>query len=207
MKRHARVGIVISAALFGVGLAGCTPDQDTRNIVEVYSINDNLPLLSDVYNNGKNATSTTDDFIPTDVVEVTFISRAHDPTSNIVPGGPFGTVTITSYDVIYGAAGGTGADLDGDGTIDLANFTANLNAVVPTGGSATSAVLLVSGASKSVPPIACLGPAGGGCSTTTNEFAVNVTVVFHGTEETSGADITFQTGILVRIAQYSDTAT
>jgi len=139
MKRHARFGFVLSAVVLGVGLSGCTPDQNTRNIVEVFSINDNLPLLSDVYNNGKNLTSASDDFIPSDVVEVTFISRAHDNTTSITPGGPFGTVTITSYDVIYGAAGGSGADLDGDGTIDLANYTANINAVVPTGGSATAA--------------------------------------------------------------------
>jgi hypothetical protein len=202
MKRHARFGIVLGTLLLGA--AGCTPDQNTRNIVEVFSINDNLPLLSDVYNNGKNLTSITDDFIPSDIVEVTFISRPHDTISDP---GPFGTVTITSYDVIYGAAGGTGADLDGDGTIDLTNFTANINAVVPTGGSSTAAVLIVSGAAKSVPPISCLGPAGGGCTTTSNEFSVNVTVVFHGKEETSDADITFQTGLLVRIAQYADATT
>ncbi len=205
MKRHARFGFVIGAVLSGVGLAGCTPEQDARNIVEVYSINDNLPLLSDVYNYGTKPTDSSDDFLPTDIVEVTFISRNHDSISDPSPGDPFGTVTITSYDVIYGASNGTGADLDGDGTVDLANFTGNMNAVVPTNGSATSAVLIVSGAAKGVPPISCLGPAGGGCTTTTNEFSTNVTVVFHGTEETSGADITFQTGMLVRIANYTDT--
>src|SRR5262245_43033546 len=186
MKRHARFGIVICAVLLGAGLAGCTPDQDARNIVEVYSVNDNLPLLSDVYNYGSKPTDPTDDFIPSDIVEVTFISRNHDSISDPRPGDPFGTVTITSYDVIYGPANGTGADLDGDGSVDLANFTGNMNAVVPTNGSAAAAILVVSGAAKSVPPIACLGPAGG-CTTTTNEFAVNVIIVFHGTEETSDA--------------------
>ena len=204
MKRHARFGIILGTALLAAGLAGCTPDQDARNIVEVFSINDNLPLLSDVYNYGSKPTDSTDDFIPSDIIEVTFISRPHDDDSNITPGGPFGTVTITSYDVIYGPSNGTGADLDGDGSVDLANFTANMNAVVPTGGSAAAAILIVSGAAKSVPPIACLGPAGGGCTTNTNEFAVNVLVVFHGTEETSEADITFQTGMLVRLANYAD---
>jgi|GEM_PF-973381 len=207
MKRHARFGVILSAVLLGAGLAGCTPDQNARNIVEVYSINENLPLLSDVYNFGKNTTSATDDFIPSDIVEVTFISRPHDGINNIRPGDPFGTVTITSYEVIYGPTNGTGADLDGDGTVDLANFTAYMNAVVPTDGSASSAVLIVSGAAKSIPPIACLGPAGGGCTTVTNEFTVNVTIVFHGVEETSEADITFQTGMLVRIGQYTDVTT
>ena len=201
MKRHARFGIVLGTVLLGA--AGCTPDQNTRNIVEVYSINDNLPLLSDVYNYGKNLTDSVDDFIPSDVVEVTFFCRPHDPTSVIEPGGPFGTVTMKTYDVIYGASNGTGADLDGDGVNDIDNFTANFNAVVPTGGSAVAAVLAVSGAAKSVPPISCLGPIGG-CVPSTNEYAVNVTVVFHGVEETSGADITCQTGLLVRIADYAD---
>ena len=203
MKRHVRFGMVLCAVLLGAGLAGCTPDQDTRNIVEVFSINDNLPLLSDVYNYGKNLTDPMDDFIPSDIVEVTFTCRPHDNSSTVEPGGPFGSVTMKSYDVIYGAAGGTGADLDGDSINDISNFSANINAVVPTGGAAAAAVLLVSGAAKSVPPISCLGPAGS-CTTTTNEFAVNVTVIFHGVEETSGADITCQTGLLVRIADYAD---
>jgi hypothetical protein len=207
MKRHSRFGIILPAVLLGAGLAGCTPDQNARNIVEVYSINENVPLLSDVYNSGKNLTDPMDDFIPTDIVEVTFFSRPHDNTNDIQPGDPFGTVTMTSYDVIYGPANGTGADLDGDGTVDLANFTANMNAVVPINGSATAAVLIVSGAAKSVPPISCLGPAGGGCLTTTNEFAVNVTVVFHGVEETSEADITVTSGLIVRIADYADAKT
>ena len=206
MKRHSRSWIILLTIPIGVGLVGCTPQQDNRNIVAVYSLNNNLPLLSDVYNNGKNLQSTSDDFIPSDIVEVTFISRPHDGIIGTEPGGPFGTVTITTYDVAYGDPKGTGADLDGDGTIDLANFSGPMNAVIPTGGSASSAVLLVSGAAKSIPPISCLSPIGA-CSTTTNEFAVNITLTFHGVEETSGADITVTAGILVRIAQYADVTT
>ena len=205
MKPDRRFRVLVPALLLST-LAGtsCTEEQDTRNIVQVYSLNENLPLLSDVYNNGKNITSTSDDFIPTDIVEVTFISRVHDDVLETEPGGPFGSVTITSYDVVYGAIGGSGADLDGNGSIDLPNFTSPMNAVVPVGGSATSAVLIVSGAQKSIPPIVCLGPAGGGCSAGTNEFSVSVTITFHGVEETSGAEITVNSGILVRIGQYAD---
>jgi hypothetical protein len=203
MKRHTRSWIILLVVPIGVAMVGCTPDQNTRNVVSVYSLNNNLPLLSDVYNNGKNLQSTSDDFIPSDIVEVTFISRSHDGIVGTEPGGPFGTVTMTSYDVVYGDPAGTGADLDGDGTVDLHNFSGPLNAVVPTGGSASSAVLVVSGAAKSVPPISCLSPIGA-CTTTTNEFAVNVTITFHGTEETSGADITVTAGLLVRISNYAD---
>ena len=203
MKPRSRFWVIVPAMFLVAGLAGCTPDQDARNIVSVYSINDNIPLLSDVHNLGEKTTDPSDDFIPSDIVEVTFISRSHDDTGDPTPGEPFGTVTITRYDVIYGAVGGTGADLNGDSVIDLMNFTANMNAVVPTGGATQAAVLVISGAAKSVPPISCLIP-GASCSAGTNEFAVNVTIVFHGTEETSDADIEFSTGLLVRIANYAD---
>ncbi|HET9233370.1 MAG TPA: hypothetical protein VFP10_04460, partial [Candidatus Eisenbacteria bacterium] len=96
MKPHCRFWVILPAMLVA-GLAGCTPDQDARNIVSVYSINDNIPLLSDVHNLGEKLTDPSDDFIPSDIVEVTFISRSHDDTGDPTPGEPFGTVTITRY--------------------------------------------------------------------------------------------------------------
>lgn len=215
MRSHLRPWIVpvvvVAVVVIGSGLIGCTEDGvDARNVVQVYSVNDNLPLLSDVYNYGANSdtSASNDDFVPVDIVEVTFTSRVHDTSLQTVkPGGPFGSVAFTSYDVRYGdGSNPAGADLDGDGTVDLANFSAPMNAVVPTGGAAQGYILLVSGGDKIVAPISCLGPlAGAGCaSVTTVEFGVNALVTFHGTEETSGDDVTLERGVLIRISQFGD---
>jgi hypothetical protein len=200
--------------MIGVGLVGCKQTGDgTRNVVEVLSINDNQPLISDVYNFGANPDPTVrvDDFIPIDVVEVTFLSRVHDPNLNTVQSGlPFGSVTFNSYDVVY--TGGpipnaNGADLDGDGSCDLCNFSAPMNTYVPTDFAGTGYVLVVSGADKATEPIVCLGPNFGGlpCVGITDiEYAANAVFTFHGVEETSGDAITVERGMLIRIGQFGD---
>jgi hypothetical protein len=163
--------------------------------------------LSDVYNFGANPDSSApqDDFIPADVVEVTFISRRHDSAlTSVDPGTPFGKVSFTSYDVSFG--GGGGADLDGDTNVDLANFTAPMNAVVPIDGAGQGYILLISGAQKVQEPISCLGPVGGGtCGTNTAaEYAVNAIITFHGVEDASGDEVTVTRGLTIRIAQFGD---
>ena len=208
MKSHHRHLLALMIA-FSVAVVGCHPSGgNTRNIIDIFSINENLPLLSDVYNFGANSdtAASEDDFIPVDIIEVTFVSRVHDDAlSTVDPGGPFGSVTFHTYEVQYGTGTG-GADLDGNGVIDLANFVAPMNAIVPTGGAGRGYVLLVSGGAKVVEPLSCLGPVGGGgCGAITDvEYGVNALVTFHGTEETSGEEITVSRGILIRISQFGD---
>ena len=131
MRSLHRSLLPVLAIAIGVGLAGCKQEgSGTRNIVDTFSINDNEPLLSDVYN-------LIDDFVPVDIVEVTLLSRVHDPALGTVQSGlPFGSVRFNSYDVVFGDPSGAGADLDGNGTPDLLNFTAAMSAYVPTNGFA-----------------------------------------------------------------------
>lgn len=210
MRSLHRSLLPVLAIAIGVGLAGCKQEGNgTRNIVDPFSINDNEPLLSDVYNFGLNPTDPIDDFIPVDVVEVTLISRIHDPGLATVKSGlPFGSVRFNSYDVAFGDPAGAGADLDGDGTVDLPNFTAPMSAYVPTNGFAETSVMIINGGQKVVAPIACLGPLGpsiGACGSNTDvEYSTFATVTFHGTEETSGDDVTVVSGIQIQIGQFSD---
>lgn len=207
MKSLHRSLMAMFAIAIGVGLSGCKQEGDgTRNRVDVFSMNDNEPLLSDVYNSGVNPTDPADDFIPVDVVPVVFVSRLHDPTlGSISPGLPFGSVRFHTYEVVFGAVGGAGADLDGNGTVDLPNFGSSMSAYVPTDGFAETSVMIISGGQKSVPPISCLGPIGGtGCSGTAVEYATTATVTFYGTEETSGDDVTAVAAITIRIGNFSD---
>ena len=209
MRSLHRSLLPVLAIAIGVGLAGCKQEgSGTRNIVDTYSINDNEPLLSDVYNFGLNPADDVDDFIPVDVVEVTLISRLHDPTLGTVqPGLPFGSTRFNSYDVVFGDGSVPGgADLDGDGSVDLQNFTAPMSAVVPIGGVGTSSILVIDGGVKVVSPIGCLGPLQpSGCSSNTDvEYSVNARITFTGTEETSGDELKIQSGLTIRIAQFGD---
>ncbi len=200
--------IVFGAGLTGVGLLGCQEEGgDTRNIVEVVSLNQNQPLMSDVYDLGDKAEDPADDFIPVDVVEVTFKSRVHDSALSIQPDEPFGSVKFTSYDLVFEDANHSdGVDLDGNGTVDLKNRSHQpMNAVVPIGGTGSAGIVIVSGGDKIVPPISCLGPLGGDCgSVDAAEFSVNASITFHGIEETSGDDVTVKRGLTVRIGQFAD---
>jgi hypothetical protein len=207
MKRLHRPWLALLTVAIGIGLIGCQQEGgDTRNIVEVYSLNGNVPLLSDVYNYGDNtdSTATEDDFIPVDIVEVTFLSRRHDPAMlTVQPGTPFGSVTFHTYEVRFGDGGGV--DLDNDTQIDLANFTAPMNTVVPIDGMGQGYILIISGGVKAQEPISCLGPVGGACgAVTTPEYSASATITFHGTEDTSGDDVTVTRGLAIRIAQFGD---
>ena len=209
MRSLHRSLLTMLAIAIGVGLAGCKQEGNgTRNIVDPFSINDNQPLLSDVYNFGLNPTDPIDDFIPVDVVEVVLISRLHDPSLGTVKSGlPFGSVRFNSYDVVFGSGDG-GADFDGNGTIDLPNFTAPMSAYVPTNGFAETSVMIINGGQKIIAPIACLGPLAGsttGCGSVTDvEYSTFATITFHGTEETSGDDVTVVSGLQIQIGQFSD---
>jgi hypothetical protein len=205
-RRFRRSWLALVSVAVGLGLASCDEEGgDTRNLVQVVSLNEGIPLLSDVYHFGANTVDPTDDFIPTDVVEVIFQSRKHDDQLTVSPGKPFGTVRFHSYRVMFNNDP-TGADLDGDSTVDLFSFTAPMQVVVPTGGTSEGAVLIISGAAKVLEPISCLGPVGGGgCGgNSAVEYAADAYITFFGTEETSGAEIEVNTGLTVRIAQFGD---
>ncbi len=202
--RLAWVPLLVAAA--GIGLSGCKEQGgDTRNIIDVQSLNNNSPLMSDVYNYGTKPNDPIDDFIPVDVVEVTFVDRPHDPAITVSPGDPFGSVHFTSYDLVFEDPNhADGLDLDGDGTVDLKNFRGAMNVRVPINGSAEGFVLVMPGGYKIIPPVSCLGPQGGGCVTSSVEFGVIVKLTFHGEEETSGDAVDVTRELTVRIGQFAD---
>ena len=140
------------------------------------------------------------------LLEAHFPHIVHDALT-IEPAEPFGSVRFTSFDVVFLDAAGTagGADFDADGQIDLVNFSAPMNAVVPIGQTATAGIQIVSFENKATPPVACLGPLEfldyGECTgVNAVEFAVSARITFHGVEETSGDKITLTRGLYVTIA-------
>jgi hypothetical protein len=205
--RHRLPWLAALTVVLGLGFSACSDEEggDSRNIVDVISLNQNGPLNADVWEWVDEKDHTMGGYIPLEVVEVTFKSRAHDGTLTIDPGEPFGSVRFTSFDAVFEDPDHTdGADLDGDGTVDIENFTAPMNVVVPTGFAATAAIQIVSFENKASAPIICLGPAEIGssdCSSNTAvQYAMNTRLTFHGIEETSGDQVTLTRGLLVTIA-------
>lgn len=195
-------------AVLAVGLMSCTEEGgQARTSVEVLSLNGNQPLLSDVYNFGRNtaADARDDDFIPVDIVEVTLANRPpEDAQGTMGPGGPMGAVSFNRYDVVFGNGDHPGgADLDGDGTVDLANFGGPMHAVVPLHETDQAFVLVVDGTSKVNRPLVCLGPYGG-CNADVSEFKVNAKLTFYGTEDTSGYEVVASRNLTIRIGQFGD---
>ena len=205
--RHRLPWLAAFAVVLGLGFAACSDEEggDSRNIVDVVSLNLNAPLNADVWQWIDEKDHTKGGYIPLELVEVVFQSRVHDSALTIEPGKPFGSVRFASFDVVFEDPDHTdGVDLDGDGTVDIQNFTAPMNVVVPTGLTATAAIQVVSFENKATAPIICLGPAeigGPGCSSNTAvQYAVNARITFHGIEETSGDKITLTRGLQVTLA-------
>jgi hypothetical protein len=209
-SHHRWPWLIVLVITLGLGLAGCKQDGvGTRNVVQVVTVNENVPLLSDVYHFGDNPDDPADDFIPVDMVEVTFASRVHDPALTIYPGQPFSSVVFHTYSVVFdNGTNADGADLNQDGQTDLYNFTAPMSAYVPIGSVGQAAILIIDGGTKVEAPIGCLGPLAsqiGGCSgNVDNEYKVDALLTFYGTEETSGSDLEVQRGLTIRIAQFGD---
>lgn len=205
--RHRLPWLAALALVLGLGFAACSDEEggDSRNIVDVTSLNLNAPLNADVWEWIDEKDHSKGGYIPLELVEVTFKSRAHDGTLTIGPGEPFGSVRFTSFDAVFeDPTHANGVDLDGDGTVDIYNFTVPMNVVVPTGLTATASIQLVSFQNKVTTPIICLAPpevTGSACAANTAvQYAVNTQLTFHGIEETSGDKITLTRGLLITIA-------
>lgn len=187
------LGLVAAGSL---GLTGCAGDDDagTRNIVQITSVNGNLPLLSDLYNLGqdKEPDKTEDDFIPVDYIPVQFESRAHDPALTLRPDRAFGTVTFSRYTIDF-----TKNDLDGNGSEDIFDLDLPMNAIVPAGGLGTAAVLAVPASWKQTGALLH-------ALQTNGEYYTDAKLTVYGEEETSHDKITLSAGFVVAFADYAD---
>jgi len=188
------------AALMAVGLgasfSGCNEAEDaSRVVVDIVNLNNNSPLLADVYSTNNTPDEPNDDFIPLELVNVTFRARPHDDATMVDPLSPYGSVRFLKYKVEFQDGVHTnGADLDGNGTVDLKNFEGGMNAVVNVYGEATAFILVVSSADK----VTLLPILGGG------ELQTSARLTFYGEEETSGDKTELTRDLLVRISDYGD---
>jgi hypothetical protein len=188
-----RVAVLALAGL-AIGLVGCADDDEEgpRSITSIVSVNDNLPLASDVYNYGSDLSDPTDDFVPEDYLKLVIKSRPHDPALTLDPDRAFGTVRFTRYTLDFATN-----DFNDNGStelIDLVDYPMNL--VVPIDGEGTGFVLAVPGAWKTENDLAPLLFGG--------SYLTTATLTLYGEEETSGEEVELGAGVVIGISNYAD---
>jgi hypothetical protein len=164
---------------------GCSDESSPRSVVTVDTINQSQVLDSDVYNNGEDKISgTDDDFIVEDQVSIVIRNRPHDAILSIKPNGPFSTVVFNRYEVRF------------QGDESLAPLIGSLHLRVASGGTASGVVTIVPAGYKGMPPLVLLRDGG------EMLFAAEVTLI--GTEEDSGDEVRAEATIPVHCANWVD---
>lgn len=189
------LALVIGTLAITAVLPGCAGDDDelNRNNIQIAEVNQNLPLLSDLYNNGADLEKADDDFIPIDYIPVKFQSRPADPALTLNPNQAFGKVLIHTYSVDF-----VDNDFNNDGVNDVNDIVDSpMNALVPANGEVTASILIVPGGIKTINHLRTLYLTGG-------EALTSATISFSGEEQTSHSPVTLTTGIVVGFADYAD---
>ena len=123
----------LALTILVTGLVGCG-DDTPRSDVQIYSVNGNGALQSDVLNIGEDELpGTADDFVPEDEVYVVFSNYQSDTQSPANPTGPFGRVTMTRYRVSFASEEAIPPYIGGMNTVVAQNDTAGAAVVVVPG--------------------------------------------------------------------------
>jgi hypothetical protein len=199
MHRGLRLAALAACVLPIVLAGGCADDESTRSVVTVVSINNNMPLQSDVRDAGETLLDPSDDSIADDVVEVTMANYPHDPALDLKPGYPFGDVIFTSYKVTFVAENGNGNAPSGfTGTMYLKVPNAQPR---PDGYQApTGYITLVPAGIKAAPPLSNLP------DPVNQLYQINceARVEFYGKETVSNDQVTVSATVMVSFADYVD---
>jgi hypothetical protein len=176
---------LIVALLLALPLVGCSSDDGTRSQVTVELVNMGSSIQSDIYNAGDDKEfGTEDDFIPEEMVNVTFRNMPIDLVVATVPGAPFGDVVINHFRADFADPRIT----DSEG---------GMNVSVPTGFSASGSFVALPAGEK-VRLMQTYGLLQGG------QIVSQVAFTFTGYETTSRDKITVKASGLVLITDYGD---
>jgi hypothetical protein len=187
----------VTVLIIGALLFGCDEDSnyDQRTVVYVSNINEGLPYLSDVRNQGDSlyerdgvTIKYDDDFWLEDWVKVQFHNRPYN--SVIEPDrSALGDFLLTSYSVEF-------TTLDGSST-PVPPFHGETSILVPENAMVEGGILLVPVYTKRMSPLVDL-------EYTANEIMTNARIIFYGHEIQTDREIEFSAGILVNFADILD---
>jgi hypothetical protein len=189
MSLVAAVMIIVGAAV----MVGCDNKPDnykSRTIVYVSYINDGMPYLCDVLEQGDSLyyeetfiLKLEDDYITEDRVKVTIANRPYDGL--VEPALSLGDFLVTSYTVEF-------VTTDGSPT-PLPPFTGNTSVLVPSDEMVEAWIVLVPFAAKTVDPLLSM-------EYTNQEIYANAKITFSGHEVQTNREITFEAGLHVNFA-------
>ena len=174
-------------------LPACDDEDAARSRISIVRIaepgdTDDLsatPLQCDVRDIGPDDEPfTDDDTVVEDVLMITVQNRSASSAFPVDPNGPFGSVVITGYRIDYHADGESIEPLEG-----------SLQLVVPSGGEALAAIVVVSAATKARPPLSTLAQ-------TRGEILGSATITLFGHEATSEDDVSAQGSIQIHFADW-----
>jgi hypothetical protein len=127
-------------------LVSCQTDpEEKRSVITVAAINDNLPVFSDVLEQGDSVRRdngqlvTYDDFVKEDHVKILFYNRPYDPIVFTGPGRPFGEYLVTRYRIEWERLSGT----DSARTVRPPTYYGATSISVPTDAFVEGYIVLV----------------------------------------------------------------
>jgi hypothetical protein len=185
-------------ALLGLGfnLVGCSNEDDLQRsrvtITRMMGAADDDDLSagvfqSDVADAGEDGVpQTADDVTYEDEILVTVQNDPASPLLGLEPGGPYGSVTLTSYRVEY--------DMPGE---EIDTVSGGLHLVVPTGSSAQAQLVLVTAYAKTQAPL-------GSLVNDRNELPATATITLTGREQDSDAEVQATAVIEIHFADWAD---
>jgi hypothetical protein len=194
---RSRLLVVVCACLLLslVATPGCDDENQPRSRVQIVRIAASgtaidlysTPFYSDVLDSGNDGEpGTDDDAVYEDQLLVTVENQPSSSSLALDPEGAFGSVVLTGYRVEF--------DADGE-SIDP--VVGSLHLVVPTGTKRIAAIVAVTAALKSQPPLSTLAATGG-------ELPCSAQIIFSGYEETSEEDISATGTIQIHFADWLD---
>lgn len=189
MKQYAVVTLfLITAAVLSAGCDDTNYDQ--RTVVYVSNVNDGMPFLSDVLQQGDslyydktNILKLEDDYIEEDWLKVEIHNRPYN--GFVQPEYSLGDFLLTSYDVSFVQADGTAGPVP--------SFSGQTSILVPADSKVEAYIVLVPFDRKTVSPLVDM-------QYTNIEIYSNAHIVFHGHEVQTDREIEFSCGIHVNFA-------
>ena len=178
-------------------LVSCDSDgEEKRSVITVASINENVPVFSDVLEQGdsvyrEDGTAVTiDDYIREDYVEVLFYNRPYSALTFTGTGRPYGEYLVTRYRVEWERAGGGELPPVYNGATSIS---------VPTDEYVAGAIVLVPFATKQLVFINSLNYLGLNAGA---EILCIAHITFWGHEVGTGRETMFEASVSVNFADW-----
>lgn len=189
MKQYAVVTLFMVAA--AALTAGCDDtNYDQRTVVYVSNVNDGMPFLSDVLQQGDSLYYTDtfilkieDDYIEEDWLKIEIHNRPYN--GFVEPEFSLGDFLLTSYEVSFVQSNGSSGPVSA--------FSGETSILVPADSKVEAYIVLVPFNSKTISPLVDM-------QYTNQEIYSNARVVFRGHEVQTDREIEFSCGIHVNFA-------